>query len=302
MTNLRNKPFYVINGVQDRLYPVASVERYIRLFLDAGIDIDFRPKNAGHDMSWWGQESASIDAFVKDSPRRPLPDRLTWETESADRFGRAHWVRIDEVGPVAGEASLEDFNTVTPRARRAPLGINMLGELQNRPGLRIFDVGPRSIAEMSGIENSDVIVSIDGQPTPTVGDFKEAIIGFAPGDTLPITIERDGEELELALAYPADPTEGARPAFGHSEYSGRVELERRGNTVRAATEGVSRYTLLVSPDQFDLSRPIRVVTNGVTSFVGMVDQDVRTLLRWAAADQDRTMLFAAEIPIEVTPQ
>ena len=302
VTNLRNKPLFVINGFQDRLYPVSSIGGYIRLFLAAGLYIDFRPQDAGHNMSWWEQETPNIDAFIDGTPRRPLLDELTWETESADDFGRAHWLRIDEVAPVAGEASLEDFNTITPQARRAPLGINMLGELQNRPGLRVFDIGPNSIAEMSGMANGDVIISIDGQTTATVGDFKEAIVGFSPGDTLPVTIERDGEEQELSLDYPPDPTEGVRPAFAHIAYSGRVELERRRNAVTADTEGVSRFTLLLSPDQFDLSQPITVVTNGVTAFEGMVEADVGTLLGWAAVDQDRTMLFAAEIAVTVTPQ
>ena len=302
VTNLRNKPFFVINGARDRLYPAASVERYVRLFLEAGVSVDFRPQaDAGHDMSWWSRESASIDSFVQDTLRRPLPDRLTWETETPEMFNRAHWLRIDELGAVVGETDLDDYNRVATPVRRMPLGINMLGELQNRPGLRIFDVGPGSIAEASGMEPNDIILEIGGTQTPSVAAFSDAIIGFAPGDGLPMTVERSGVRIDLLLEYPADPTAGGRPAFSHRRPSGRVELERRGNSVTASTEGVRRFTLLLSPEQFDLSQPITIVTNGVTSFDGVITPDVETLLRWAAVDQDRSLLFTAELPIDVTP-
>jgi len=58
-----------------------------------------------------------------------------------------------------------------------------------------------------------------------------------------------------------------------------------------------KFTLLISPAEFDLTQPIRVVTNGEVSFEGLVDPDVGTLRRWATIDHDRTMLFAAEIPV-----
>ena len=78
-----------------------------------------------------------------------------------------------------------------------------------------------------------------------------------------------------------------------------MELERRGNHVTVRTRGVRRYVLLLSPDQFDFSRPLTVTTNGKTSFAGVVRPDAATLLEWAARDQDRTMLFGAELEIEV---
>jgi hypothetical protein len=37
-----------------------------------------------------------------------------------------------------------------------------------------------------------------------------------------------------------------------------------------------------------------------TVFEGPIQKSVRTLLKWGARDNDRTMLFAAELPIEVS--
>jgi hypothetical protein len=81
--------------------------------------------------------------------------------------------------------------------------------------------------------------------------------------------------------------------------SGRVDLVRSGNTVDVKTRGVTHFTLLLSPDQFDFAKPVRVVVNGTTAFDGTVEKSVATLVKWAARDNDRTMLFGAELPVAV---
>ena len=91
----------------------------------------------------------------------------------------------------------------------------------------------------------------------------------------------------------------AAPLFEHRQRSGRVDLVRTGNTVDASTRGVTEFTLLVSPDAFDLSQPIKVVANGSTVFEARVKPSVATLMKWAARDNDRTMLYAAEIEIRL---
>lgn len=78
---------------------------------------------------------------------------------------------------------------------------------------------------------------------------------------------------------------------------GRVELARSDNRVLATARGVSAFTLLISPDEFDLSKPIVVEVDGVVAHDAVVTPSVATLLKWAAIDDDRTMLFAGEISI-----
>jgi len=87
--------------------------------------------------------------------------------------------------------------------------------------------------------------------------------------------------------------------FPHQGESGRVDLKRTGNRVEVKSKGVAAFTLLLSPDQFDLNRALTVVVNERTVHDGRVQRDIRTLLKWAARDNDRTMLFAAELAIEV---
>jgi hypothetical protein len=44
---------------------------------------------------------------------------------------------------------------------------------------------------------------------------------------------------------------------------------------------------------------MRVETNGTVAFEGTVAKSVETLARWAARDNDRTMLFGAELHVKV---
>ncbi len=83
--------------------------------------------------------------------------------------------------------------------------------------------------------------------------------------------------------------------------SGSVALRREGNRVEAQVRGVARFRLLLSPGQFDFSQPIEVVTNGAGAYRSVVERSPETLMRWTARDNDRTILFAAEISVAVPP-
>ena len=78
-----------------------------------------------------------------------------------------------------------------------------------------------------------------------------------------------------------------------------MDVTRRGNTFEAKSRGVSNFTLLLSPDVVEFSKPVTVAVNGKNAFEGMVKKDAATLLKWAARDNDRTILYGAELPIVV---
>jgi predicted esterase len=87
--------------------------------------------------------------------------------------------------------------------------------------------------------------------------------------------------------------------FPHAAPSGRVDIVRKGNSFEAQARGVREFTILLSPDVVDFSKPVDVVVNGKELFNGAVKKDVATLVRWAARDNDRTMLYGAELHIRV---
>jgi acetyl esterase/lipase len=208
--NLLNKPFFVVNGDLDPLYPTGAVGPYLEHLARGGVQVAFDPQPTGvHNTAWWPHVETAFETFVREHPRQPYPDRVTWETDRADAHNRAHWLVIDKLRDPRGDAALPDLNDFT----------------------------------------------------------------------------RDSGE--------------ARAMFRRPRTSGRVDLVRDGNVVDARTHGVAAFTLLLSPDVFDFEQPVKVVVNGHPVFDGRVERSVQALVKWAARDNDRTMLFGAELRVAV---
>jgi predicted esterase len=80
---------------------------------------------------------------------------------------------------------------------------------------------------------------------------------------------------------------------------GQIKVEKKGNTVYATTSNIKEFTLLISPEHFDLERPIQVYTNNELSFNAQVTKDLKTLLKYNILDNDRSMLFSDELKVKV---
>jgi hypothetical protein len=206
--NLKNKPFFGVNGGRDPLYPAEYVGQYVEHLRKKGVEFVFQPQpNGVHNTAWWPEVKDTFESFVRDHPRKAVPDKLTWESDGGVAHNRAHWLIIDKLAPkTRAEPHLEDVNLLT-------------------------DVGPS--------------------------------------------------------------------LFDNVHASGRVDIVRTGNTVTSVTIGVAEFTLLLAPDVFDFSQPVIVRANGRTVFNGMVEPSTATLLKWAARDNDRTMVFGAELHIKL---
>ena len=153
-----------------------------------------------------------FETFVREHPRDPYPQKLTWEASDRDLPSRAHWIVIDRLKPAA---------PTEPRLE---------------PDLNVFS-------------------------------------GAGPNH---------GKDL-----------------FDRSRPSGRVDAVRRGNEIALTTRGVSELTVLLSPHVVDFAQPIRVSANGHVVSDARQQRSVATLLKWAARDNDRTMLYAAELKIKL---
>ena len=76
-------------------------------------------------------------------------------------------------------------------------------------------------------------------------------------------------------------------------------MTHKGNRFEARARGVGAFSLLLSPNMIDFDQPLTVIVNGKTAFEGKVIKSAETLLRYAARDNDRAMLFGAELKIAV---
>ena len=295
--NLRNKPFFAVNGGRDPLYPTRLVDPYIEHMKRGGMSVDYHPQPmAGHNTAWWPEVKDIFEAFVHEHPRTPMPDTLTWETSDSGAYNRAHWLVIDTFGAAraAGSAArpLDDLNDM-PQPPAADFGVRTTGT-------RINGVMPGSNAERIGLQAGDVLMHVNDATVPSAVDVADALEDVKPGWPIELLVARNNLPVELSGIYdPPIVASPPRPLFARGVPSGRVDLVRSGNTVQATTRGVTAFTLLLSPDQFDFAKPMRVVANGRTVFEGKVEKNLRTLLKYAAVDNDRTMLFGAELHIKL---
>ena len=292
--NLRNKPLFIVNGGRDPLYPTRVVDPYVEHYKKGGVSLEYRPQpDAGHNTQWWPAMKEEFETFVRTHPRQPLPDALTWETDDASAHNRAHWLVIDRLGSVKDEATaLADLNEMAAEPA-LDFGVRSIGTRINR-------VMPGSNAEQIGVKSGDVLVRLNDRTVRGGTDVQEALDDVKPGAHIDLLVARDNLPVEIGGTYePKLVTGPPRKLFARSGRSGRVDLTRTGNLVQAATRGVAAFTLLLSPDQFDFSKPLKVVANGRAVFEGRVQKDVKTLRKWAAVDNDRTMLFGAELHIKL---
>jgi pimeloyl-ACP methyl ester carboxylesterase len=292
--NFLNKPFFIVNGGRDPLYPAALVEPYIEHMSRGGVDVTYLPQpEAGHNTQWWPQVKDTFERFVHDRPRQPIPDRLTWETDLSSGTNRAHWLIIDKLATAKDEepAPAVDLNKFAS-GPMPDFGLRV-------SGTQVTSIAGNSNASIFGFERGDQIVSINGEAVPSKSNALEALARYPAGRIAKIVVSRGDKEVELSGMLLVTGPPHVTLLFAHKAPSGRVDLTKEGNVVRATTRGVDAFTLLLSPDAFDFSRPVTVVANGKTMFDGRVTRSVATLMKWAARDNDRTMLFGAELPIKI---
>jgi hypothetical protein len=71
------------------------------------------------------------------------------------------------------------------------------------------------------------------------------------------------------------------------------------NKIIVSTNRIRRYTVFLSQDQVDFSKPVTVETNGHISFEGRIEPSIETLLQEARHRSNTHILFSAKLTIDV---
>jgi dienelactone hydrolase len=296
--NAANKPFFVVNAGRDHLYPAHLIQPYVEHLTKLGGEVTFHvQRESEHGTAWWPEERGAFEAFVADHPRDPLPDKISWETERTDRYNRAHWLVIDRLGDVDGQSDLADSNLLH-RGREYDFGLRISANVER--GRRAIDIVANSNAYRVGLRTGDLFLDVDGQTVETSRDIFDKMMHWTLGTRVRMTVERAGRQMTLEGVFQPDEVDvPPLQIFPRKRPSGRVDLARHGNVVEARTHGVRAFTLLLSPSKFDFKRPVKVVANGRTVVEALIEPKVDTLLKWAARDNDRMMVFGAEVHIDL---
>ena len=290
---------------------------------------------AWNDEPWWSDDQVlNLHAIVDDLKRRyNIDENRVVIAGVSDGGTGAYYVAMRDTTPYASFLPLNGYIMVLANGEIDD-GLNFPGNIRNKP-LFVVNGGkdrlyPISIVEPYTRHLMKNGVQIDYHPQPNgehntawwpeiKGPF-EKFVADHPRDPHPDKLTWEAADAMHNRAHwlvidafgttPADSKQlqdaniftdslGTDPLFGRPKQPGRVDLVRSGNTVQATTKGVTAFTLLLSPDKFDFSQPVIVTANGREAFRAKVQPSIETLLKWAAQDNDRTMLYAAEIKIKL---
>jgi poly(3-hydroxybutyrate) depolymerase len=279
---------------------------------------------------WWSdQQVASLHAILEDVKRDyNVDENLVVLSGVSDGGTGAYFIAMRDTTPYASVLPLNGYVLVLGSPELAIGGGLFLNNLRNKP-LFVVNGGKDPLYPIDAVEPSLVHMNAGGvrmvyRPQeqaghdtswwPALKDDFEKFVRTHPREPLPDKLTWEVSEtrtwnrahwliIDKLGATPNDAKDlddlnlsGGQAIF-HNGRSGRVDLSRAGNTVTAVTRNVKEFTLLLSSEQFDFGKDIKVVVNGRVAFNGPVEKSVATLRKWAARDNDRTMLFAAELKI-----
>ncbi len=294
---------------------------------------------AWDSAGWWTDDQVLNLAAIVDSLKRTynVDENRVVVSGVSDGGTGAYWIAMRDTTPYASFLPLNGYIMVLANDELDD-GKVYPGNLRNKP-MFVINGGKDRLYPTSIVEpytryfmKNGVDIEYHPQPEgehntrwwPEMKDPFEKFVTAHPRDPHPDKITWEASDAAHARAhwlvidqFAAAPGEAAPQdlnvlattdplydltggmMFNRKRNPGRVDLVRKGNTVEATTKGVSAFTLLISPDEFDFNQPIRVVANGREIYNAKVQRDLKTLLKWAARDNDRTMLYGAEVKISL---
>ena len=123
------------------------------------------------------------------------------ESDSGGNDGVGFAIPIDAVKSVA--------STIVSggKVRHAYLGVKV-GNAAGGPGASVGTVISGSPADKAGVQAGDVITAVDGKAIASDDDLTAAVGNHAPGDTVTLTLRRDGKSRTVTVTV----TLGVRPS------------------------------------------------------------------------------------------
>jgi putative serine protease PepD len=103
-------------------------------------------------------------------------------------------ISVDEIGPVLAQLRSQASGVVR---QEGFLGVGLAARTDGGQGAIITSVQPDSPASLAGIQQDDIVLSVDGEPIDGQAGLVAAIRDAAPGQTVEIEILRDAKRLTV---------------------------------------------------------------------------------------------------------
>lgn len=96
--NYKNSKFLMYNTELDEIFQLKMVMLYVDILRKHKVNVNHHIiKGFGHSLQWYGQFQDSIRQFVKQNPRNPFPNEISWQTDRPKKYGRCFWVNVNKI-------------------------------------------------------------------------------------------------------------------------------------------------------------------------------------------------------------
>lgn len=225
----------IADQIEDRLRPGSSVDE----------GTPGGPESDADD----GQFRRRVEDALNGRPSPPLVDDPERATAPDEDLGQIYYRdaqgRFFFVDPQGGRVYSEQqppgarMAPFVPRAQ-TPQGPQLGVIITDSPeGIRIDRVQAGSVAAEAGIEPGDVLRQFDGQPISDPRQLQRLVQSASAGESVELTVMRNGEEQTLTAAFREDAAQGQR--YGASKpATGGANLQQEVEQLRSEVEALRR--------------------------------------------------------------
>jgi predicted esterase len=114
--NLRNLPWFAINGENDSIFKIDNVRAAVENMRKMGFDLTWKLVEGGqHDPFFFVKYEKEVCEFIRKHVRDPLPPIVDWQVDPEKTgYGAGfpsntfRWIRIEECGQTSSQGTFED--------------------------------------------------------------------------------------------------------------------------------------------------------------------------------------------------
>jgi serine protease Do len=110
------------------------------------------------------------------------------------------------------------MQSMTPQLRQA------IGEKAPEKGALVSQVMDKSPAKEAGVQEGDIVLKVDGQPTADSREVQRAVLGKKVGEKINLDVWRQGKEQEISVRTATEHENGTTVASARTDKEGKLGL------------------------------------------------------------------------------
>jgi membrane-associated protease RseP (regulator of RpoE activity) len=149
------------------------------------------------------QSDSATHPFRFDSTTPAMYHGQNSPSLSADESLASEPALIDEISLTEGK----NFDALGVNGETVPSFYQSYYQIPH--GLHIADITPEGAADTAGLQEGDILLSLNGTPITDTEALHALINSFQPGDTVVASVYRNGQQYNITITITVAETEGS---------------------------------------------------------------------------------------------